>query len=142
MSTRKAGTHRTSNIVPGQLAERVWVTKSQSSLLNIYFRLSGFHSSLLLVHFRYGPNTYLFTLHQSVAQDESQSASFEIGAAQLRSVTEIAPKSPFLCVNRSPFRYGFRGDAKAIRYSKNIAFGQTVVRLVIGLICILVFTRT
>ena len=25
-----------------------------------------------------------------------------IGAAQLRSVTEIAPKSPFLCVNRSP----------------------------------------
>ena len=29
------------------LAERVWCTKSQSSLLNIYFRLSGFQSSLL-----------------------------------------------------------------------------------------------
>ena len=39
--------------------------------MNIYFRLSGFHSSLLLIHFRYGPNTYLFTLHQSVAQNLS-----------------------------------------------------------------------
>ena len=27
------------------------------------------------------------------------------GAAQLRSITEIAPKSPFLCVNRGPIRY-------------------------------------
>ena len=33
----------------------------------------------------------------------------------LRSVTEIAPKSPFFRVNRSPFRYGFRADARAIR---------------------------
>ena len=24
--------------------------------MNIYFRLSGFQSSLLLIHFRYGPN--------------------------------------------------------------------------------------
>ena len=30
-----------------------------------------------------------------------------ISAAQLRSVTEIAPKSPFLCVNRSPIRLIF-----------------------------------
>ena len=37
--------------------ERVWWTKSQSTLLNIYFRLSGFQSSLLLIHFRYSPNT-------------------------------------------------------------------------------------
>ena len=42
-----------------------------------------------------------------------------IRAAQLRSVTEIAPKSPFLCVNRSPIRYGFCAGAKAIRYSVN-----------------------
>ena len=41
----------------GRLAERVWRTKSQSSLLNISFRLSGFQSSLLLIHFRYSPNT-------------------------------------------------------------------------------------
>ena len=32
--------------------------------------------------------------------------TFEIGAAQLRSVTEIAPKSRFSCVNRRPIRYG------------------------------------
>ena len=44
-------------IAPERLAVRVWCTKSQSSLLNIYFRLSGFQSSLLLIHFCYGPNT-------------------------------------------------------------------------------------
>ena len=49
----------TSNIAPERLAERGWCTKSQSSLLNIYFRVSGFQSSLLLIHFCYGPNTCL-----------------------------------------------------------------------------------
>ena len=43
-------------------------------------------------------------------------SSLEIGAAQLRFLTEIAPKSPFLCVNRSPIWYGFRASTKAIRY--------------------------
>ena len=38
-----------------------------------------------------------------------------IGASQLRSVTEIAPESPFLCVKRIPIRYGFRAGAKAIQ---------------------------
>ena len=37
---------------------------------------------------------------------------WEIGAAQLRSVAEIAPKSPFLCVNRIAIRYGFCAGAK------------------------------
>ena len=46
-------------------------------------------------------------------------STLEIGAAQLRTVTEIAPKSPFLCVNRSPIRYGFRAGAKAVRYYMN-----------------------
>ena len=32
-------------------------------------------------------------------------STLEIGAAQLRSVTEIAPKSPFLYVIRSPTQY-------------------------------------
>ena len=48
-------------------------------------------------------------------------SSLEIGAAQLRSVTEIAPKTPFLCVNRSPIWYGFRAGTKAIRYSVYLA---------------------
>ena len=40
-------------------------------------------------------------------------------AAQLCSITEIAPKSPFLCVNRNPIQYGFPAGAKAMRYSMN-----------------------
>jgi len=32
------------------------------------------------------------------------------------STVEIAPKSLFLCVNRSHIRYGFHAGAKAIRY--------------------------
>ena len=55
----------TSNIVQERLAERVWFSNSQSSLLNIYFRLREFQSSFLLIYFRYGPIT--FTLHQNVA---------------------------------------------------------------------------
>ena len=36
-------------------------------------------------------------------------STFKIGAAlQLCSLTKIAPKSPFLCENRDPIRYGFR----------------------------------
>ena len=73
----------TSNIVQERLAERVWFSNSQSSLLNIYFRLREFQSSFLLIYFRYGPNT--FTLHQNVADrtyDISRSI-FEIGLAQL-----------------------------------------------------------
>ena len=42
-----------------------------------------------------------------------------IGAAQLRSVREIAPKPVSLCVNRSHIRYGFRAVVKAIRYSEH-----------------------
>ena len=42
-------------------------------------------------------------------------------APALRSVTEIAPKSPFLCLNRSPIRYSFRANAKVIRKRVKIA---------------------
>ena len=35
----------------------------------------------------------------------------------VHSFTEFAPKSPFLCVNRSPIRYGFRVGPQAILYS-------------------------
>ena len=44
-------------IAPERLAGRVWWTKSQSSLLNIYFHLIGSQPSLLIIHIRYGPNT-------------------------------------------------------------------------------------
>ena len=49
----RGGTSRshTSNLVLARLAERVWCAKFQSSLLNIYFRLSGFQSTLSLFTF-------------------------------------------------------------------------------------------
>lgn len=31
-----------------------------------------------------------------------------VGQAQFRSVTEMAPRSPFSCVKRSPIQYSFR----------------------------------
>ena len=111
---------------PARLAERVWCTKLQSSLLNIYFLLSGLQSSLLPVYFRDGPNRSVFTLHHSKTQTLSHMwwSTFEIGAAQLRSVKEITPSQPFLCVNRSPTHYDFCGGAKAIRYSVNISLKE------------------
>ena len=85
----------------GALAERVW--SLYLSLVNIYFRLSEFQSSLLLIYFRDGPNS---TLHVIMAQNLSDMlrSTFGIGAEQLRSVTEIAPPQLFLCVKRSPAR--------------------------------------
>jgi len=49
-------------------------------------------------------------------------STFGMGAAQLGSVTVIAPKSLFLCLNRSPIGYDFRVDEKAIWYSVNTAW--------------------
>ena len=81
--------------------------------LNI--RLCSHHTGYLFVAPRkamqYSMNTY--PIHDSVS-------TLEIRAEQLRPVTEITPPQPFLCLNRSPIRYGFRAGAKAIRYSLNI----------------------
>ena len=40
-----------------------------------------------------------------------QTLHFEIDTAQLRSITEIAPTQPFMCVSRGPIRYDFWGGA-------------------------------
>ena len=49
-------------------------------------------------------------------------STLKVGASQLLSaVTEIAPPQPFLCMYRSPMRYGFCGGAKAVQYAVNIA---------------------
>ena len=59
---------------------------------------------------RYITNLYTYPICDS-------SLSLEIGATQIRSVTtEIARKSPFLCVNRNSIRHRFRADAKPICY--------------------------
>ena len=61
---------------------------------------------------------HLFTVRQRKAHTETYPISddplFQIGAEQLLSVTETALESPFLCVNRSLIRYGFRAVAEAI----------------------------
>ena len=44
------------------------------------------------------------------------------------SLTEISPKSPLLCVSKSPFRYGFRAGAKAIRWSVSLALISSLYR--------------
>ena len=82
-------------------------------------------SSLLKlpIHFRYGSITwshYTKVWHRPDQICDSP-PTFEIDVAQPHSVTEVAPKSPFLCVNRSPIRYDFRAGAKAIRYCVNMA---------------------
>ena len=49
------------------------------------------------------------------------------GASQLLSLIEFAPKSPLLCVNRSPIRYGSLSGKEAIRYSVNIALNSELI---------------
>ena len=53
---------------------------SYDSILNIYFRRSGFKFSLLLIHYRYA-GEYLFRLHQTETHNLSDMwrSTFEIG---------------------------------------------------------------
>ena len=97
----RGGTSRshTPNIVPARLAERDWCTRFRSSLLNNNdLSLSWFQSSQR--------SKNVFTLAQNLS--DMWLSTLENGAALLRSVTEMAPKSSFLCVNRSPIRGGSR----------------------------------
>ena len=59
------------------------------------------------------PLSYLFTLQQNVTQNLSdvKHSTFEIAKVQLCNVSEIAPKSLFLCVNGRPIRYDFCAGA-------------------------------
>ena len=90
---------------------------NQFSLLIICFRHSRFQCPLPTYSLPLG-SEYLFTLHQSEALFlfDIWRSTLEISAAQLLSVTEIAP---FVRVNRIPIRYGFRAGARAIRCRVN-----------------------
>lgn len=109
-STARGGTSRShiSSIMPARLADRVWWTNFQSSLKNIYVRLSGqisVHNAL-----KYGtkPIRYV-TLH---FRDRRCAASLPHKNCAAQST-----------VNRRPFRYDFHGGANAIRYGINTAYG-------------------
>ena len=106
-------------MVPERLAERVWWTKSQSSLMNIY---SGFQSSLQFIHFRYRLNT----VH--IAPKYGRRRIFLICDALLGDQTKIELKSLFSCVNRNSIRYRFCAmQSKTYRYSvKNSVWIKTV----------------
>ena len=96
--------------------ERVWFThKFESSLLNIYFRLSRFQSSLLPIYSRNGPNRCsLCTKVWHKTHPICHAPLSRSVRHSLLSVTEIATPQPFMCVSRSPLRYDFYDDAKAI----------------------------
>ena len=49
-------------------------------------------------------------------------STFEIGATQLDSVTEIAPPKPFLCVNRSHLRYEWTKKEEFNKYAVLLYF--------------------
>ena len=95
----RTGTSRShmSNMVPERLTERVWWTKSQSSLLNIYYFLSWSQSSFLLTSVRV---RYLLTMNQNLT-DMWRSIS-QMGKAQVKLRW------------RNRFVNGFRAGARAI----------------------------
>ena len=47
-------------------------------------------------------------------------STFEIGASQLRSVTEIAPPQPILCVNKISIGYDFLAVQKLYSVNKDL----------------------
>ena len=116
----RTGTSRshTSNIVPEQLAERF------GELI-----LSPYSWKFTAVSVDSRPRSYLLTsatlripVHTAAKCGTIWRPTFEISSVQHRSaVTEIAPKLPSLCVNRSPIWYSFRAGEKAIFYSMNAA---------------------
>ena len=73
----------------------------------------------LLQFYRFERKSIVLGYFNTVTDNEYEHLSdmwlfpLEIDAAQLRSVTEIAPKLLFLRVNRSHTQYGFRAGAKA-----------------------------
>ena len=73
---------------------------------------------------------YLFTLHENETQNPSDMwcSSSKISTVQLRSITEIMPKPPFLCVNKNPNQHDFHAGARAIQRSINIAISEKTMQ--------------
>ena len=88
--------------------------------LNIYFRLSGFQASLLLMYFRHGPRAkHVFTLQQTIA------ANYPICDAPSRSARRsfVPPQKSrrsdgSYVWTEAAIGYGFRTGAKVIQYSE------------------------
>ena len=118
MAPRKTATARGGKNrlhTPGR-ADKHTSNKDRTSYRGAVSTLNSISHSWIYFSFLVGssPRSYLFnsgtgwvrvfTLHQGMEQIlfDIRRSTFEIGAVQHRSVTEIAPLQPFLCVNRSP----------------------------------------
>ena len=101
---------QTLNIVPEQLTERVWCTKSQSSLLNIYFRLSGFQSPLLLLRSKH-PKTLRQRAAETYPICDNPLAVVQHGAASLRN-RHRAEITVFMC-EQKPYPVWFSCQRKS-----------------------------
>ena len=123
-ATTRARLSHTLNFKPARLAERVWCTQVLSSLLNNYFRLSGFH-------FRYGPNTCSYwpkfgtepiryaTLH---FRDRRNTASLR--CSNRNEITVL------VCVQKPyPVWLSYRRQSYSMHCSVNIAKDQIVRHL-------------
>lgn len=70
------------------------------------------------------PSKYLFTLHQSEAQNsfDRGRSTFEIGAAKPTPLQETRQNYPsYVWTQGLPGIYGFHADARAIRYTVSMA---------------------
>ena len=71
---------------------------------------------IILYQITFGDDT---KSHQLKCEHRIRYVTFHLrdrrGTASLR-LTEMVPKSPFLCVNWNPIRYDFRAREKTIRY--------------------------
>ena len=112
-------THIEHRAAPGRLAERVWCTKFQSLLLNIYFRLKRV-PVLAPTYSLPLRSQYLFRWHRTYPIGDAplrcqDAPPYRRGTASFRyrNRAEISA----LTVNGSLIRYGFRAGARAIRYS-------------------------
>ena len=108
-------THWTSSSCRSGWPRGLWWTKSQSSLYLLPSQWVEAFAHTYLLPLLFG---YLFTLHLSAAQNlyDMKRSTFEIGAMQLLSVTEIAPTALFYVWKET------LSGAKAILYSVNIFF--------------------
>ena len=105
-------TMHTSNIVPAQLAEGVWCTKFQSSLLNIYFRHSNpvLSPTYLLISHLFASTAMRIGVHIAPKNGSKSIPHVTLhlqdrhGAARPHFVAETALKSPFLYMDRSSIR--------------------------------------
>ena len=100
----------TSNIVPARLAESVWCKKKLQS--SLYFLVSGFEPSLLLIYFSDSLNGCSYST--KVWHKTYPLCDVPFSRSAMRTFTP-AQKSR----RNHQIRYDFRGDAKAIDGYKN-----------------------